>query len=174
MNEEKIIKKCKKNDLSAYKMIYDRYGQPLLRTALRILGQQQDAEDAIQTTFLKLFRGIQNYNHSAKFSTYLFRILINVCFDILRKRKRALLHKPNKDRYFQKPNHEEKMGLEEAIASLPHRMRACFVLFAVEEFKQSEIAELLNMSLGGVKATIYQAKRRLRTMLTESRIEEKS
>ena len=88
MVESDIVHRCQQYDLSAYKMIYERYEQPLLHTAVRMLGQLQDAEDAVQITFLKLYRGIQNYNYSSRFSTSLFRILMNACFDILRKRKR--------------------------------------------------------------------------------------
>lgn len=88
MNENKIIRKCQKHDLRAYKMIYDRYNQPLLHTAMRMLGHKQDAEDAVQMTFLRLYRGIQRFRYDSKFSTYLFRILMNVCFDFLEKRDR--------------------------------------------------------------------------------------
>ena len=166
MNESEIIQRCQQHDMSAYKMVYDRYEQPLLHTALRILGLQQDAEDAVQMTFLKLYRGIRNYNYSSKFSTYLFRILMNVCFDILRKRKRVLVHPLEEANASYHSKHEEKMVLEEAILALPERMRACFVLFAVEELKQDEIADILNITPGGVKSSIYHAKARLRDRLS--------
>ena len=88
--EEQVVEKCRQGDLSAYRMIYDRYEQPLLRTACRVLGQQQDAEDAVQDTFMKLYRGIHGFHRGARFSSYLFRILLNSCTDILRKKKRAV------------------------------------------------------------------------------------
>lgn len=172
MNEKKIIKKCQKYDLSAYKMIYDRYEQPLLHTALRMLGQQQDAEDAVQMTFLNLYRGIKNYRYGAKFSTYLFRILINVCFDLLRKRTRMKTQTLEAANLSHTPKHEVKLYLKEAIQVLPERMRACFVLFAIEELKQREIANILNISINGVKSNIYQAKIKLRAMLYDSKIKE--
>ena len=156
-------------------MIYDRYKQPLLSTALRMLGQQEDAEDAVQMTFLKLYRGIQNYNYSAKFSSYLFRILINVCFDLGRKKNRrsrmsAQLFETEKVSV--RSNQEEKILLEEAIQALPERQGACFVLYAVEELKLEEIAEVLGISLGGVKSNIFHAKLRLRAALTNFRFQE--
>lgn len=88
MNERQIVLRCQKQDLGAFKMIYDRYSQSLLHTAQRILGQRQDAEDAVQTVFIKLYRGIGNYRFDSKFSTYLFRILMNACFDTLKKKKK--------------------------------------------------------------------------------------
>lgn len=153
--------------MSAYKAIYQRYEQPLLRTALRILGQRQDAEDALQTTFLKLYRGIKNFRFNSKFSTYLFRILINNCFDILKEKKRMNLDTLGEANPSYSPEPAVKFQLEKAIETLPPKMRTCFVLFAIEEFKQMEIAEILNLSLGAVKSNIFHAKTRLRARLSD-------
>jgi RNA polymerase sigma factor (sigma-70 family) len=175
MDENEVIKRCQKSDLSAYKMIYDRYKLPLLSTALRMLGQQQDAEDAVQMTFLNLHRGIQNYNYSSKFSSYLFRILINVCFDLTRKktrRNRMSTRLAETEKVSIRSTHEEKVMLEEAIQALPERQRACFILFAVEELKQEEIAKILGISLGGVKSNVYHAKLRLQALLSNLRLQE--
>lgn len=174
MNERKVIRKCREHDLGAFKMIYDRYEQPLLRTAFRLLGQRQDAEDAVQTTFLRLFHGIQDFRRDSKFSTYLFRILINTCLDTLEKRKREGARALQAANLSCNPKRELQIHLEEAIAALPERMRACFVLFAVEGARQDEIAEILDLSLGGVKSNIYQAKVRLRAVLSDSPAKERS
>lgn len=174
MNEVELVQKCQEKDLSAFKMIYDRYEQPLLHTAFRMLGQQQDAEDAVQTTFLKLYRGIQSFRSDSKFSTYLFRILLNVCFDMLEKRKNKIIQVFKKTDLSYRPKNHLKLRLEEAIGKLPERMRACFVLFAVEDIQQNEIAQILNLSVGGVKSNIFQAKARLRAILSDSQVKEKA
>lgn len=168
MDENTVILRCKQGEMSAYKMIYDRYEQPLLHTAFRMLRQQEDAEDAVQTTFLKLYRGIQNYQLGGKFSTYLFQILMNVCFDMLRKKNRAVMSDRDPEELAVNPQPSNRLAIEKAINSLPDRMRACFVLFAVEEFKQKEIAEILNLSVGGVKSSIFHAKAHLRSLLSDS------
>ena len=173
MNEAEIVQKCQESDLSAFKMIYDRYKQPLLHTAFRMLGQQQDAEDAVQTAFLKLYRGIQKFRYDSKFSSYLFRILLNVCFDMLEKRKNKSVQLNEKMELSERPKNDLKMRLEDAIGRLPERMRACFVLFAIEDIQQSEIAKILNLTVGGVKSNIYQAKARLRAILSDSLVKEK-
>lgn len=166
MNEDELIKKCQRNDMKAYKTIYERYKQPLLHTSLQMLGQVEDAEDAVQLTFIKLYRGIKNFRFESKFSSYLFRILINVCFDMLKKRKRMGLQtlEDHDPAYISKS--EEMVGIETAIARLPKQMKACFVLFIIEEFKQSEIAAILNISEGGVKSNVFRAKIQLRKILT--------
>ena len=162
-----IIQQCQNGDINAFKGIYNQYEQPLLRTAYRMLGHQQDAEDAVQVTFIKLFKGVKNFNFKAKFSTYLFRILVNVCYDILKKRKKMKLLEIENGNHSYYPEDELRLELEEAILSLPERMRACFILFAVEEMKQSQIAEILKLSIGTVKANIFHAKTKLRGMLAK-------
>jgi RNA polymerase sigma-70 factor (ECF subfamily) len=155
-------------DLRAYEIIYQRYGQPLLRVGLRMLGRREDAEDAVQTTFLKLSRGLSKFQFDAKFSTYLFRIMMNVCFDAIRKRTQDKNRTLPAPAFASQPVIDLRLRLDEAIRKLPERMRACFVLFAVEDQKQSEIADILNLRLGTVKANIFQAKARLRRLLADA------
>lgn len=164
MTERQLLRLCQKQDLSAFKMIYEKYEYPLLHTAFRMLGQQQDAEDAVQTTFIKLHRSIHNFKFRSKFSTYLYRILMNVCFDMLRHKNVKTESLSDFEAGFE-PEFERRFQLEDAIATLPQQMRACFFLYAVNQFKQREIAEIMNLSEGGVRANIYQAKMKLRALL---------
>ena len=168
MDEEAIVQRCKEGDLMAYRLLYERYEQPFLRTAYRMLGRQQDAEDAVQDTFLKLHRGIRHYKCGSRFSTYFFRILLNSCYDILRKRGPEMTKDFDKSRPSHHPATELRHSIAEAIASLPDQMRACFVLFAVEERRQDEIAQILGISVGTVKASIHRARAKLRTWLSVS------
>ena len=171
MDENRIIELCKKNDMNAFKMIYQEYEQPLLRTSIRLLRDRQDAEDAVQQTFLKLYRSIGNFSFQSKFSTYLFRILINTSYDILRKKKRTGTMAILDVHPVESSGPELKYSLERAIGKLPDRMRACFVLFAVEGFRQKEIAGIMSISLEGVKSNIYQARCRLRKQLVQPETE---
>jgi len=164
---EDVIKQCQRGDIAAFKKLYDAYHQPMLRVAVRMLGRQQDAEDAVQTAFIKLYHGIKNFSFRSAFSTYLFRILTNVCFDAIRRQKKHQTDDLDCVTIKVEPQTDIKIQLEHAIAHLPERMRLCFVLFAVEEFKIDEIAEIMNLSAGGVKSTLYQARVRLRTMLSD-------
>lgn len=169
MQEAEIIRQCQEGDVSAFKWIYDQYGQALFHTAYRMLRQQQDAEDAVQTTFVKLFRGIKKFRHDSKFSTYLFRILMNTCFDRLNRKKRMTTENLENINPAHQPRHELRMHLQEAMDRLPHQQKACFVLFAVEDRPQDEIAEILGLSIGGVKSNIHHAKKKLRAILAEER-----
>ena len=83
-NERELVQRCQAGELAAYEILYRHFELPLLSFGLRMLGRQEDAEDALQTTFLKLYRGVAKFNFDSKFSTYLFRIMMNVCFDGLK------------------------------------------------------------------------------------------
>lgn len=170
-NEHEIIRRCQQGDLRAYETIYRHFEPPLLGLGLRMLGRQEDAEDAVQTAFLKLYRSITQFQFGAKFSTYLFRIMMNVCFDMIQKRQIDRRQKREEPTAHLSPSIELRLQIEEAIAALPERMRACFVLFAVEELKQEEIAEILSLHIGTVKSQIFNAKTRLRALLFDIRTE---
>lgn len=165
MDEEQTIERCRAGDLAAYRQIYDRYGQPLLRTAARMLGRPQEAEDAVQETFLKLFRSIGRFRRGARLSTYLFQILHNACIDMLRKRKRDARAASDIESVGASSAHELSHSLVEALDGLPARMKACFVLFAVERFSQEEVAAALGVNVGTVKTNIHRARRKLRAWL---------
>ncbi|MDH4197629.1 MAG: RNA polymerase sigma factor [Candidatus Aminicenantes bacterium] len=166
--EAEAIARCVRGDISGYRWLYDRYGQPLLRSAFRILGRREEAEDAVQDTFLKLYRHIGNFKTGSRFSTYLFRILINTCTDILRKREAG---HPASTTDMDVPvhsGHEVRHALDEAVTALPERMRACFVLCAVEEFTYVEAAGMLGLHIGSVKVSVHRARKKLRDWLAAS------
>jgi RNA polymerase sigma-70 factor (ECF subfamily) len=171
VDEEQMIAMCRRGDLAGYRLVYDRYSGPLLRVALRTLGRAQDAEDAVQETFLKLFRGIAGFRSGARFSTYLFQILHNACIDALRRRKPPeldLADRPAVEALSIPESHELGHTLAEAVSRLPEQMRASFLLFAVEEFSQEEAAEILGISAGAVKTHVHRARKKLRAWLAAS------
>jgi RNA polymerase sigma-70 factor, ECF subfamily len=164
-DEESVIAKCRAGDVDAYRQVYDRYGQPLLRTATRLLGNPQEAEDAVQETFLKLFRGIRGFDNRCRFSTYLFQILHNTCIDVLRRRKPSAGDAAEMDAASVPSFHELANILAQAVDSLPVQMKACFVLFAVEQYSHQEVADILGVNIGTVKTSIHRARKKLRTWL---------
>lgn len=164
LDEHALILRCQKGDVNAFKQVYDNYGDLLFRLAMRMLGSRQDAEDAVQNTFIKLFQRIHQFRHESCFRTYLVRMILNICFDQLQKR-RPLLDLDEARHVSANPEPELQMVLQQAIDQLPERMRACFVLFAVEGWPQLEIAEAMHITLGAVKSHVFQAKARLRALL---------
>ena len=164
-NEKELVINCQTGDLQSFKRIYDHYREPLYRIAFRMTGAKEDTEDILQMTFIKLFRGIKNFRFESKLSTYLYRILINLCYDFTRQKKDNINTTFEEADLFYHPQNELQLQLEEAIQFLPYKMRECFILYAIEGFRQEEIAEMLNISVGTVKAHIYGAKRKLKNSL---------
>lgn len=147
-------------------MIYEMHSTMLFSIAMRMLRSKEDAEDALQNTFIRLFDNVKNFRFQSKFSTYLTRILINCCYDHLNKRKNdASEIDENLPGLLSQT--DLSLSLEKAISLLPLKMRECFILFAVEGFKQKEIADILEISEGTVKAHVSQAKSKLRKLLGE-------
>ncbi len=166
-DEDLILERCRAGDLDAYRRIYERYEQPLLRMAWRMLGRPQEAEDAVQDTFLKLYRSISSYRRGAPFSTYLFRILINTCTDVLRKRRHIEYADWDAEKLPGSSETVDPIGscLAQTVDRLPSRMKACFLLNAVEEFTLQETAEMLGLNIGSVKTHVHRARKRLRAWL---------
>jgi len=166
--EAEAVARCARGDVSGYRWLYDRYGQPLLRSAFRILGRREEAEDAVQDTFLKLHRHIGQIKIGSTFSTYLFRILINTCTDILRKREAGYPVSTTDMDIPVHSSHEIRHALDEAVTALPERMKACFVLCEVEEFSYAEVAGMLGLHIGSVKVSVHRARKKLRKWLAAS------
>src|SRR5271165_5263789 len=83
-----LIQACKRGDLSAFEGLYTLHASRMKSIALHILGNPSDAEDAVQETFLKIFRAMGRFDENAPFAPWIYRILINCCYDAGRKRKR--------------------------------------------------------------------------------------
>lgn len=167
-NEKTIIERCQIGDIRAYEEIYRHFENAMYSYSLRIIHQHHDAQEAVQLAFIKLYQNIGQFHFRSKFSTYLFKILINVCHDLRKQNQRSLtvpieLHAD----FLREGQSELKIQLENAIQHLPDRMRECFVLFAVEGFSQDKIAEMLSISTGAVKAHIFKARQRLKPLFRD-------
>src|SRR5688572_6189739 len=94
LEDRRLAKGCAAGDTTVFEEIYRRFGDRMKSVAWNHLGNVSDAEDAVQETFLKIHRSASTYTGEASFSTWLFRILVNTCFDALRKRKRRVDEAP--------------------------------------------------------------------------------
>src|SRR5258706_3259286 len=87
-SEADLLAACRRQDIRAFEQLYQAHGARLKSIAFHIVGNRQDAEDAVQETFLKLYRAIAGFHGDSSIGTWLCRILINVCYDLARKRQR--------------------------------------------------------------------------------------
>ena len=167
---------CLAGDMHAYERLYAAQGARMRNLARNLLGTQSDAEDAVQETFLKIHRSISGFRSQSSFVTWAFRILVNTCHD-MRRRKLRRKEQVQDDAGEGIPREPRapgahpslRMALERALAKLTEHQRNVFLLYEVEGFRHAEIATMLEISETASKNTLFQAKRNLRNMLEPPR-----
>ncbi len=170
--DRRIAAACAAGDARIFEDIYRRYGDRLKSIAWNHLGNVSDAEDAVQETFLKVHRAASTYTGEASFSTWMFRILVNTCYDVLRKRKRRIDEAPI-DEVFEhsSPNVDDakRITLRKLLDELPEQRRSVFTLFEIEGLSHAEIGEILGITEGNSKWILFATKKDLQTKWKQQR-----
>lgn len=172
---------CRSGNLASFERLYQLQGARMKSVAMNLLGNAHDAEDVVQEVFLKVHRNIASFRGQSAFSTWMYRILLNACYDLRRKRMRRQELpelEPTEDAPAPEPpapmsNHPLRLALERAVAELRPTLRSVFLLFEVEGFRHSEIAAMLQITETSSKNALYQAKQELRRILSSSRGDER-
>lgn len=161
-------------DTSALGRLVERHQEQVLALALRTLGRRELAEDVAQDVFVKVFRAARRYKPRAKFTTWLYRIVVNQCLDVVRKRKRQVLFGANAPSAAAGPDASVRLELSEtaervrqAVAALPPRQRIAVVLHRYQEMGHREIAEATGWSPSAVESLLVRAYAGLRVALAD-------
>jgi RNA polymerase sigma-70 factor (ECF subfamily) len=172
MTETEAIGHCQKGNITGLHVLYEMHRTKVFNLSWRMLGSPQDAEDALQEIFLKVFDRIKNYRGESAFSTWLYRMTTNYCLDLLRRRKiLAFLGFENTPEVQDKKDSEKAIDLGfspvigKAMAKLPDKQRACLLMREMEDLSYEDIASALRISLGSVKSNIHRAKAFLKEQL---------
>lgn len=171
---------CRRGSLEAFEQLYREHGARMKSIAFNLLGNPSDAEDAVQEVFLKAYRGIGGFKGQSAFSTWIYRILVNCCYDLGRRKSRrqeASEPEPDAERELEAwdtvagpvADHPLRLALESCLKRLSPKHRQVFVLFEIEGFKHSEIAEMLEISETLSKNRVYEAKQQLRQWLSSEK-----
>jgi RNA polymerase sigma-70 factor (ECF subfamily) len=171
--DHQLMAAVARRDGRAFRRLVERHLGWSLGFAERMLGARQDAEDLVQTAFLRVWQGAARWEPRAKFSTWLYRVLHNLCMDHFRARG-AGLEALDEDLPDSAPGSEERMtGLQRearvraALTALPHRQRAALVLCYYEERPQAEAAALLGVSEGALESLLSRGRAALRQWLKD-------
>jgi len=163
-----LLEGCQAGRIDAFERLYEQTGAKMKSLAANLLGNVADAEDAVQETFLKVCRGAGSLKGGSAVSTWAFRILLNTCYDTLRRRRRRpetgaeileLSPAPGAD-------HPLRLSLERAVGSLPERERAVFLLVEVEGFSHREASEVLEVPEATSRTLLFSARGRLKRSLS--------
>jgi len=162
----RLARACATGDTGVFEEIYRAHGDRMKSIAYNHLGNISDAEDAVQETFLKVHRAASTYNGESAFGTWLYRVLINTCYDALRRRQRRIQEAPLDDvitteRAGNSVDDAKRMTLRKMLSALPVQRRSVFLLFEVEGLSHAEIAQVLNITEGNSKWILFSTKKQL-------------
>lgn len=187
MSETELIKRCQKGDREAFDELVRMYQGQVINIAYGMLSDREDAYDAAQEAFIKVYRNIGNFKGKSSLSTWIYRIVSNVCNDFLRKRHRggvvvsmngAAAEDDDKDMDITDtaPTPEELVELSEqqralriAISELSLEYREIITLSDIEQLSYEEISEVLKCPTGTVKSRLNRARNALRKKLLKKR-----
>ncbi len=177
------LEKLRSGDRAEFARMVEQYSSPIYRLALNMLGTEQDAEDVLQETFIKAFKGIQSFKELSSISTWIYRIAINESLMILRKAKRITtsLDAIDENEETVEPKEvidwgdlpeesalkdELKGKLDGAIRLLPEKLRMVFILRDMEDLSIRETATTLGITEMAVKTRLLRARLQLREGLS--------
>lgn len=180
--DEKLIKSALAGEQHAYQELLERYQKTVFHIVVRIIRNSDDAQDLVQETFMRAFNTLESYRSEFRFSTWLCKIAANCSIDYLRKKKiKAFsMDKPLQTKNGsmeieledRSANPEEKllrkqrlMSIEDAIEELPDKYREVIVYRHHDDKSYEEIAGILGVPIGTVKARIFRARELLKKKL---------
>ena len=175
--ERELIERCRAGDDTAFAELVDRYKDLVFGLIYRMVADRSLAEDLAQDVFLKVHRGIPYFRGEARLSTWIFRIVQNVCVQARGRRPadESLEGPPRPDAPAREFGSEDRAfgavetrdRLTKALSRLPENYRMLVVAHYLRGVQYDALAEALNLPLGTVKTHLYRAKRRLRELLEE-------
>ena len=179
--DEELVARSIEGDLEAFNQLVLRWERPIYALAYRVIGREEDARDVCQETFLRAFRAIGGFKGQAKFSSWLYRIALNLCRDWLRRERRAPLVQPPEGRDpmdlvadLPAPlepidemvaRREVASSVARAMAALSADQRTAIILKEYHGLTFQEIADTLGCPLSTVKTRLYQGLTVLRREL---------
>jgi RNA polymerase sigma-70 factor (ECF subfamily) len=176
--ERELVRLCQSGTESAFEELVRRNQQRMLALVGGILRRREDVEDVVQQVFLKAYVSIRRFDQRAAFSTWLYKIAVNECWDYLRKKKvRPLVYESDlseeqvsrldgivsADRPAESVSEraEVRQLLEKMLEKLPEQDRQLLVLKEMEGFSVQELAEILNLNVNTVKVRLFRARGRI-------------
>lgn len=182
--QSEILELAKSGDPSAFKRLVEHYSIYAYNLAFRILCDEEEAKDAVQDSFIKIWKRIGAFNATHKFSTWMYKIVTHTAIDLLRKqniRKTTSIDLSNcVPSDIDENSTQKKMDNQELAAlisnlseGLPEKQRMVFILRDIQGFKSTEVQEILEMPEDAVKSNLYYARKSVKEKLTRLMVYER-
>src|SRR5260221_12684540 len=181
--DEELVAKSIGGDANSFNQLVLRWERPIYALAYRTIGREEDARDVCQETFLRAFRALPGFRGQAKFSSWLYRIALNLCRDWMRRERRANLVQPPENVDLMElaaaaepaesiedlvSRKDQARAVQRAMSALSEEQRTAIVLKEYHELTFQEIADVLGCPLSTVKTRLYQGLTVLRRELAKS------
>jgi len=166
-----LIEKCKAGNSYAEYELYRLYSRAMFNTAFRICGSREEAEDALQESFLSAFRNIDSYRKESTFGAWLKRIVINKSLSAIRKKQHEtiMIEEVTEEPEAEHASFDDLSlsvnRIKEAILKLPLGFRTVLSLYLMEGYDHKEISDILNISESTSKTQYKRAKDKLKNIL---------
>lgn len=166
---DEMLVRAKAGDSEAFNVLMMRHEQRVVRLAWRLLGSREDALDAAQETFFRVFRHLGTFDERRDFAAWLYRIAVNVCRDLARKRRpetplelvvESAVGEAQEDEAIEA---QQRRLLQKALSTLTAKERAAIVLRDLEGIETAEVARLLNCTQSTIRSQICSARMKIRT-----------
>ncbi|MBX3118982.1 MAG: sigma-70 family RNA polymerase sigma factor [Fimbriimonadaceae bacterium] len=175
-SDEGLVMRAKNGDFDAFERLFERHRTMVFRFTYQMVPRRDDAEDLVQEAFVRAYQNLPRYRDEAKFTTWLLRIVMNLCTDQARMstRRQALEQQEASgalgwmtqniadDPVDNLAADERVLALRKALNALPDHHRNVIILRDIQEKEYSEIAEILDCTVGGAKLRVLRARRALR------------
>jgi RNA polymerase sigma-70 factor (ECF subfamily) len=183
LTDDELVARSMGGDAESFNQLILRWERPIYALAYRVIGREEDARDVCQETFLRAFRALPGFKRQAKFSSWIYRIALNLCRDWIRRQRRAPVMQmpegidPGELMAEQGPveSIEDLVGrrqlsevVEEAMALLPEEQRTAIILKEYHGMTFQEIADMQGCPLSTVKTRLYQGLTVLRRHLEKN------
>ena len=182
-SDEELVARSRGGDVDSFNQLVTRWQRPIYALAYRVIGREEDARDVCQETFLRAFRALGGFKGQAKFSSWLYRITLNLCRDWIRRERRTPIAQapegvdlielasesaPSESIEELVARREMGRAIARVMAELPDEQRTAIILKEYHGLTFQEIADLLDCPLSTVKTRLYQGLTVIRRQLTEA------
>jgi RNA polymerase sigma-70 factor, ECF subfamily len=173
--DRELIEECRRGQSDAYRALFEKYKDTVYSVALRFSGDPAIAQDIAQDTFLKLFSALETFRGDSNFESWLYRLVVNCCFDHKRKTRRwtplvdellSVLRAPDVSALDEVLRSEMSAQVRNVVASLPPEQRMVIVLRYTQGLSYDEIAEILGCSPGTIGSKLNRIHKVLERRLS--------
>jgi RNA polymerase sigma-70 factor (ECF subfamily) len=163
-----------RQDPQAYEQLVRRYQNRLYSLACRLTGDAEESRDLVQEGFLRAYLALPDFRRGARFSPWIYRIVVNLCINHLRRRREEIRYDPEWAVADSSPTPQEvverletQMIVQKAILELPERYRVALLLRHQQGLSYEEIAQVLGLPVGTVKTHLFRARAMLHSILSQ-------